>query len=671
MKERQMNYRYTLIAIGLLWVGVSVGGTACAQSLQEGVAPLIEASCAGCHDGDTETGLDLQALLFKVSAQGDELADPVTFRRWVKVFDRLRAGEMPPESEDRPDPDQLKTALGALQRHLKAASLAGQQRAGRVPARRLTKLELGYTLRDLLLIESDVTQGIPDEVESASFDTVGATQRISAVHMQSYLEAADRALDLAINLGRKPNRRGVTDFAYLDEWHTKPLNLGGSITRKLRFGKGIALFADVDYLTIFQFGVPVPGTYRITARVAAYQSRTPVTAKFIVKDPTGGARLAKAHDLQPGEPETVVFDTYLQPGDIPYLSFDAGGVASFNGVFTSGGARNYKGRGLAIMSQIIEGPLVASWPPPSSQQLLQGVKLDSASGSPDGPYTAEEPQNPLAQVTRIVTQFAPRVWRRPATEGELQPFIDLAKPALAEGRALLDAVRIPLRSMLSSPQFLLFTGKPGPLDDYALATRLSYFLWKSLPDEQLFELARQGKLSDDGVLAGQVNRLLADDKSERFVRDFLGQWLLLHKVNATTPDEGLYPEYDDVLRRAMLGETRGEFGPHATDRFGLHVRQPPAGGVVWHRRCEGAAVPQSRLARRQSPRRCAHPGGHLENDRQRYHHFPGDAGQLCAHQFSRYAALATPTWYRFDRAGYPWPDHDPRDPGRPPRERDL
>ena len=550
-----MKYPCWLIAIGLLWAAGSWERSAAAQSLQKEVTPLLEASCVGCHDSNTETGLNLQSLLAQVSTEGDNLVRAANFRSWVNVFDRLRAGEMPPESEQRPDPGQLKRALGALEKHLQAASLADQQRAGgRVPVRRLTKLELGYTLRDLLLIERDVTQGIPDEVESGSFDTVGATQRISAVHMQSYLEAADRALDLAINLGRKPYRRGVTDFAYLDEWHTKPLNLGGSITRKLRFGKGIALFADVDYLTIFQFGVPVPGTYRITARVAAYQSRTPVTAKFIVKDPTGGARLAKAHDLQPGEPETIVFDTYLQPGDIPYLSFDAGGVASFNGIFASGGARNYKGRGLAIMSQIIEGPLVASWPPPSSQQLLQGVKLVSASGAPDGPYTAEAPQDPLAQVTRIVTQFAPRVWRRPATEGELQPFIDLAKPALAEGRALLDAVRIPLRSMLSSPQFLLFTGKPGPLDDYALATRLSYFLWKSLPDEELFELARQGKLSDDGVLAGQVNRLLADDKAERFVRDFLGQWLLLHKVNATTPDEGLYPEYDEILAKSIPQE---------------------------------------------------------------------------------------------------------------------
>ena len=114
------------------------------------------------------------------------------------------------------------------------------------------------------------------------------------------------------------------------------------------------------------------------------------------------------------------------------------------------------------------------------------------------------------------------------SDDELQPFIDLAKPAVDEGRALFDVLRIPLSSMLSSPQFLLFGGEAGEFDDYALASRLSYFLWKSMPDEKLFELAKQGKLSDSKVLAEQVDRMLADEKSNRFVRDFLGQWLRLH-----------------------------------------------------------------------------------------------------------------------------------------------
>jgi hypothetical protein len=102
---------------------------------------------------------------------------------------------------------------------------------------------------------------------------------------------------------------------------------------------------------------------------------------------------------------------------------------------------------------------------------------------------------------------------------------------------------------------LYHSGDPGLLDDFALATRLSYFLWKSLPDEELFRLAREKKLGDPTTLAAQVERMLNDEKSMRFIRDFLGQWLGLHEIDATTPDDKLYPEYDDVLRQAMLRET--------------------------------------------------------------------------------------------------------------------
>lgn len=512
-----------------------------AQSFKADVSPLIESSCIYCHDADTETGLNLEAL-------GHDLSDTDTFNKWERVFDRVLDGEMPPPSEDRPDPKQSKAALASLKKDLRTASLARQQRVGRVPARRLTKLEFGYTLHDLLLIDSDVTSGIPAEVESGSFDTIGATQRLSAVHMESYLRAADQALNSAINLGKQPYRvTGDNNFAYLEPWHETPLSLGGSVTRKLKFGKGVALFADVDYLTQFTFGISAPGIHRLTAKIAAYQSQDPVTAKFIVKETSGAARLVKAVDLQPGEPETVVVDTFLKPGDTPYLTLAASG-----GVFVAGGAKNYKGEGLAIMSQMVEGPLFESWPPPSTRQLLDGLELV---GSPKGPFGVKRSADQLGQITELVKRFAPRAFRRPVSDSEVQRFVDLAKPAIDEGRDVLGVLRVPLRAMLSSPQFLLFGGEAGALDDYALANRLSYFLWKSMPDDELFSLAGEGKLSDPRILAEQVERMLDNDRSTRVVKDFVGQWLRLDKVNVTSPDEGLYPEFDELLFDAIPQET--------------------------------------------------------------------------------------------------------------------
>ena len=126
-----------------------------------------------------------------------------------------------------------------------------------------------------------------------------------------------------------------------------------------------------------------------------------------------------------------------------------------------------------------------------------------------------------------------------------------------------------MRALFSSPEFLYHQAEPGPLDDYALATRLSYFLWKSLPDDQLFLLASEGALSDPAVLASEVDRLLDDEKSLRFVEDFLDQWLELEDIDATTPDERLYPEYDDLLRQAMLEETRRFFAELIWDDRGV------------------------------------------------------------------------------------------------------
>ena len=204
---------------------------------------------------------------------------------------------------------------------------------------------------------------------------------------------------------------------------------------------------------------------------------------------------------------------------------------------------------MAILSQKVEGPILDSWPPKSTQQFLQRISTDSFDRSKH-----DSAGNTLQQVTEILKQFAPRAFRRPIADGELQRFVDLARPAIEDDRDFADVLRVPLRSMLSSPQFLLFGGEAGELDDYALANRLSYFFWKSMPDQRLFALAAEGKLREPEVLAGQVDRMLADEKSERFVQDFLGQWLRLNKVNATTPDDGLFPEYDELLASAIPQE---------------------------------------------------------------------------------------------------------------------
>jgi hypothetical protein len=158
---------------------------------------------------------------------------------------------MPPRSKTRPDTAQLEKALGSLKKQLRQTNLAAQERNGRVPSRQLTRLEYEYTIRELLSTEGDFATILPAESDSGSFDTVGSSQRISAVHMQGYLEAADRALDAAIRLNANPFRRHVFDYSrsrFLNEFHDKALNLGGNMSRELK--DGVAVFRDLDNTSV-------------------------------------------------------------------------------------------------------------------------------------------------------------------------------------------------------------------------------------------------------------------------------------------------------------------------------------------------------------------------------------------------------------------------------------
>lgn len=531
--------------------GCLASAAAQGQTLQSEVALLIENACIDCHDASTETGLDLENLKY-------DLSDRDTFRVWEQVFARVESGEMPPAAEARPDPAQLAAALESLKRDLHATSYARQQTVGRVPARRLTKREYQYTIQDLLKVEGDVSSSIPAEVDAGSFDTVGSTQRISAIHMESYLQSADTALDRALQLGRRPYRKKLFDFhnsPFLNEFHDKELTQGGNVTRKL--DKGVALFVDVDYLltsSAHGFNVSHAGTYRVSTTVEAIQTEAPITFKLILKQPSGAATLITSRDLQPNEPETIVEDIFLNPGDLFYPTLVSNPIVYLQ--LASVGSKKYRGPGMAIRSQTVEGPMHPDWPPASTKQLLQSVRLDPKRRTrpENGPFQVGLSEPPSDHLSEDLERFAAKAFRRPLNPGELDSYRQLGQAAIDEGRDYLDALRVSLRSMLSSPQFLMFGGDPGKLDDYALANRLSYFLWKSMPDEELFGLAAEGRLADPDVLHQQVERMLGDQKSERFVRDFLGQWLHLYQLNATSPDEKLYPEYDELLGMAMQTE---------------------------------------------------------------------------------------------------------------------
>jgi len=566
--ERHTPLRSLPIGFAICSFVASCAVPAFAQSFKEDIQPLIKSSCIKCHDSDTDTPLNLEEL-------DHDLTKPKTFYQWEKVFDRVEKGEMPPKSKPRPNAKLLKKALASLKRDLHEANLKAQKEIGRVPSRRLTRLEYEYTLHDLLGIRGELAKHLPPENESAAFDTVAIEQGISRVHILSYLNAADIALDEAIELGprppAKPRNIDYRNARYSTMWVDRPLRNGG-VTVKLTDDAWVTFeprphVARSDHMG---YRPPYAGLYRITAEAYAYQARSPVI--FTLKrssEKQGSTQLIAAFDLLPGKPRTVEVTSYFTPEDyfFPGLADDDWEPNGRN-VFSAKGAKHYKGEGVAIKWLKIQGPLEEHWPPERTRRVLYGVKFKERAGiggvARDGyrrqAFDLVLSKTPAQHLDQIIGRLGPLAFRRPLKNGEAKGFARLAEPALGRGRPLEEVVRAPLRAMFSSPQFLFHTGKPGELDDYALAARLSYFLFKSLPDDQLFRLAEQKKLRDPKVLARQVDRMLDDPKSQRFVRDFLDQWLGLRDIDATTPDEKLYPEYDDVLRQAMLAETRKFFG---------------------------------------------------------------------------------------------------------------
>ena len=548
------------VLVVLLVAGMAPGA-ASAQSFEADVTPLLDASCLQCHGPSTVTPLNLTEL-------GFDLTDHATFRTWQQIYERVDKGEMPPPGARRPEAALVETALGSLQHALVDANLAA--RGGqRTPLRRLTRLEYGYTLHDLLGIDeyiaNDLSLSLPAEADSGGIDTVAANQSMSPLHVRSYLEAADRALDAAIVTGPPP----PSEPYFIDYAESQYLYFIG-IAEQLGLGSvkklddGFVQFFDFTSSYTFHsssegFAVPYPGRYRVTIDAYPYQAFSPVTLMVYRGSLSGVAasldELIGTFDLE--GPRTIELTPFMRPGHLigvspadvdmppdanPYekLTDPAKGYAAVIDEWPS--------EGIAFKSMTIEGPLFDAWPPPSTRELLVGVDFDA-----DG--YVQLTKEPYEHVADIVAAFAPRAFRRPVSDDELEAYASLARPLLDEGRPFVDAVRVPLRAILSAPSFLFHAGASGKLDDFSLATRLSYFLWRSMPDAELFDAAQAGSLSDPAVLGRQVDRMLDDPRTERFVKDFAGQAFRLYEIKATSPDPGLYPEYDDRLGQAMVRET--------------------------------------------------------------------------------------------------------------------
>lgn len=496
-------------------------------SAQSDLTAFLRQHCFECHAGDApEGGLDL-------TAQPENFNDAEVRRRWTFLYDRVATGEMPPDAAEQPPAKTRSSFLEALARSLTAADLSHRE----VTLRRLNRSEYENTVSDLFDIFVDVSRLLPTDSAEQGFDTTGTALSLSSEKMVLYIDAADLVLDRVLGPPRPPRTISRTvNFASL------PRGTGDS-ERKL--ADGIVLFSGAKHLPLYDASLPGRGLYRVRMKIRAEQSNTPV-----VMHVTGGntgqiaGHTAGFFEALPGKVTTVEF-TDRAPEDSDCFAF--GMVDGFP--FWKVDEAEYKGPGLFIGDITLEGP-IEDWPPPSRAKLFGDVDPDNAT---------------VADARTILTGLLPRVFRRSTEASEAEPYVALVQRALTEGATFENALRRGLKGLLCAPEFLFMEERlisdsdTATIDDFALASRLSYFLWSSLPDRELLSLAEHNELHQPKILRTQVERMLADSKSDRFVENFTGQWLRLRDLDFTVPDPLLYPEYNQLLRQSMLQETHAFF----------------------------------------------------------------------------------------------------------------
>jgi len=516
---------------------------------------FLEQHCFKCHGPEKDKG-DLRLDTLKTPA-----ADPTTADTWLDVLDAIESGDMPPKKEPRPDAQAAEKIIGLI-------AAAAAEAAGPPPLalRRMNRIEYEHTVQDLLGITTPLAELLPEDSSVQGFDNVANGLSISSVLMERYLEAADVAFNSVIRrIEPLPaETRRAQMMQQKENISSVKGNKGGVIEVENSFVKFTPGWppARLDQAHPIEDGI-----YR--CRVAVWphdpnDHRTLSLAVYVgpLFGP-GKRRFMGMYDVTgtPDDPRIIEFTTFIKENHAMHL------VPWVYPEHVTWRDKHEKRPGIGIVWAETHGPLDQSFPSEAQKQLFGDVEtISMAEGTPI--YMRHRKgvklhdvvsTQPREDAERIIRDFVPRAFRRPVKKALTDQFVALTLERLDAGRTFEQAVRAGIVSVLCSPHFLLLNRDANEVDDYTIASRLSYFLWSTLPDAELMGLAAAGKLSDPKIRHAQVERMINDPKIERFVENFTGQWLDLREIEFTTPDKKLYPEFDMLLQHSMLGETRGFF----------------------------------------------------------------------------------------------------------------
>jgi len=565
------------------------------------LAPFLQKHCIECHGPDKQKG-DYRFDLLK-----NDLSDLQTLELWQGILDQLNLGEMPPKKKPQPSAEESARVIATLTPALQKAYAARKSTGGKAIIRRLNKFELRNTLRDLFHLKHpdfsptvvsglydfngngitaqktiEPTRSFQDDEEAEGFDNIGDTLVMSDFLLKMIIEAAEKSIEMATFNEPQKTFEGETFTAPIS---TKTLH--GDTLGKYQRNKGDPydeVFQRWDrYNRIgpdkYHRGIKRPNNYRITVEISAHNPKGGKWGNWTVNegrlihhgresldDPFEiGLYLERFEHLRgerkhhltkwtlppDGKKRTFSFDTWIDDPWSTWIGWENGPWIQHNAFhilleqwypkeyekidrkkkgFKKDVAellfkKGYLGPTLRVHSYRIE-PVEGEWPPISHTALY-------------GKGSIEE-----ADLKSLFHKFAERAYRRPVDPKELTIYLDLVEKLGAEGNSRHQAVKSAYAAILCSPDFLYLRQEAGQLGDYTLASRLSYFLWSSMPDDTLTELARTGRLSKPDELQRQVERMLKDPKAAAFIRHFPERWLKLYELGRMEPDkQGPYGHY--------------------------------------------------------------------------------------------------------------------------------
>lgn len=517
------------------------------QTFQKTVQPFLVRYCFDCHTDKQRGGVRLDRL--------EEKSLSKHLPTLEKVLDVLDKRVMPPPTRTQPSSEELRPVMTWLEAYVEQETTG----ADRVLIRRLNRVEYNNTLRDLLGVNFQPADDFPQDTPGHGFDNIAGTLSVSPVLMEKYLAAAEKAARTAV-FGVEPLTR---ERVVHEPWFAADA-----------FSKNEKVLFDYD-----ETGMSLPSAFHVVQRFPADGEYTlrgilrgvrpagcdPIEVGFWIDGKlVHTAKIPILAVAEPGRNAGEVnglwaeFRTPMKAGEhwlsATILRMYEGLPPQYKGpkpakpVETGGrGSTNKAVDAFFVMYLHVVGPYnQVLGPSPESIRKLYGNH--PVKGSPDA-----------ATVRKIVTDLARRAYRRPVTDREVDELVRLIERVQRDGESFEEGLCLAIQRLLISPHFLFRVERTPQLTQHELATRLSYFLWSSLPDEELFRCADEGKLRQPEVLEAQVRRMLRDDRAGALVENFGGQWLRTRALESHLPDRNAFPEFTDYTRMSMKQETERFF----------------------------------------------------------------------------------------------------------------